>query len=956
MSLLNVSVRLCPFQTQNSGVLPLFYHTVDRESQYGNVLVLYDNDRRVGGRAFAFDSVFDNEASQLAVFDNEAGRLVDAVFRGDSAMLAMHGLSNAAKKFTLEGPPEHPGLFYRCLDRLFTKIDTSRTTDPGTQYTVKLQCFQIVHEQIKDLLALNNTKCKLRDDTKRGIMCEGATEMILQSATHGFDLVSSLRRESHKFAHTVFAIVVERTRTSSSPVQQQQAVAHNAKSGRKSSPIPKSTRTTSNIASLSLVNIAYPEVTVSDKRDSSTSAWWYILRDVVSALESRAPYVQFHKSKLTLLMRDMLNGRHPGCLLGVLNPLADTYAQALEVTNLLARLHDAFVKIRQIAAMSADKANAGHSTQMVYGAGVELSPRYLSPSRMRPEDDGHVQYQYQPQVNTQVFSMQDVVRAGSEYHERSFSAGRAQPTFRLSARSTAPPHTAPEGVQRGAAPMLSQQPPASNYEGVRYEDHGIGPDYASLVDVYGARRVMEPPPSSTSQLLEMDMMGRTMAESQRRIQDLEQQLASVVRERNNIKEEMDLLLTKPSSAARTSSQSHSASGSLKRSGSSSPMKRPLSASSNAASLRSSRDNGVYLGDDIRTLKERLAKAESVAREYDKYRQVMESSFVKMREELTAKSEELELKDKHIKAMEKRARDTLNESQKLSVSVKDASLKAESLEGENKQLQKELKHAKKDAERLSKTVARVKQLEQELQNARVQHEAVQALERQKVELEGRLSARDQEITNNKHLIEKLLADIKGVKEVVLREMQQTQQQQQQQQQQQDLQHVVQQFVPRPPNEPQVDADSRVEALERANRKLMTDLEFARSALTKALTENQHLKSENERLQQEKDSLLDELSRVPTPSRDHGSRLPEYPSNGYGSGAIYAAMEAYVMPETSRGRASAGYEFTAASSATTTHEPTHASGLRPPPAHGYPNNTADSGSNASRSSRNIYLSDL
>eukprot|EP00959_Pyramimonas_sp_CCMP1952_P178167 3724110-Pyramimonas_sp.AAC.1 len=63
-------------------------------------------------------------------------------------MLA-YGITGAGKTFTLEGPPENPGVLPRALEHIFDLLER----DPmGAHLAVCINYFEIYNEQVFDLL------------------------------------------------------------------------------------------------------------------------------------------------------------------------------------------------------------------------------------------------------------------------------------------------------------------------------------------------------------------------------------------------------------------------------------------------------------------------------------------------------------------------------------------------------------------------------------------------------------------------------------------------------------------------------------------------------------------------------------------------------------------------------------------------------------------------------------
>ncbi|KAK2191666.1 hypothetical protein NP493_48g04060 [Ridgeia piscesae] len=71
---------------------------------------------------YQFECVFDDEASQKAVFDRVALPLVEDVLFGKNALLFTYGVTSSGKTHTMTGTPQDQGILPRCFDVIFNSI------------------------------------------------------------------------------------------------------------------------------------------------------------------------------------------------------------------------------------------------------------------------------------------------------------------------------------------------------------------------------------------------------------------------------------------------------------------------------------------------------------------------------------------------------------------------------------------------------------------------------------------------------------------------------------------------------------------------------------------------------------------------------------------------------------------------------------------------------------------
>ncbi|XP_023505013.1 kinesin-like protein KIFC2 isoform X1 [Equus caballus] len=95
---------------------------------------------------FHLDWVFPPDASQEEVF-RELEPAVLSCLRGYSVCIFTYGQTGTGKTYSMEGPPEDPGIAPRALQSLFREMGT------GGQHRVTLSMVEIYNEAVRDLLA-----------------------------------------------------------------------------------------------------------------------------------------------------------------------------------------------------------------------------------------------------------------------------------------------------------------------------------------------------------------------------------------------------------------------------------------------------------------------------------------------------------------------------------------------------------------------------------------------------------------------------------------------------------------------------------------------------------------------------------------------------------------------------------------------------------------------------------
>lgn len=108
----------------------------------GTVTTCYRGRRH----CFSLDWVFPPDASQEEVF-RELEPSVLSCLQGYSVCIFTYGQTGTGKTYSMEGPPEDPGIAPRALQSLFREMRT------GRQHRVTLSMVEIYNEAVRDLLA-----------------------------------------------------------------------------------------------------------------------------------------------------------------------------------------------------------------------------------------------------------------------------------------------------------------------------------------------------------------------------------------------------------------------------------------------------------------------------------------------------------------------------------------------------------------------------------------------------------------------------------------------------------------------------------------------------------------------------------------------------------------------------------------------------------------------------------
>ncbi|KAK3485569.1 uncharacterized protein B0T23DRAFT_50430 [Neurospora hispaniola] len=147
--------------------------------------------KKVKDQVFAFDRIFDENASQVEVYQGTTKGLLDSVLDGYNATVFAYGATGCGKTHTITGTPQSPGIIFLTMQELFEKIN-ERSGEKHTEVT--LSYLEIYNETIRDLLvppgsATNKQGLMLREDSNQGVSVAGLTSHKPKDVQEVMDMI-----------------------------------------------------------------------------------------------------------------------------------------------------------------------------------------------------------------------------------------------------------------------------------------------------------------------------------------------------------------------------------------------------------------------------------------------------------------------------------------------------------------------------------------------------------------------------------------------------------------------------------------------------------------------------------------------------------------------------------------------------------------------------------------------
>ncbi|XP_022056767.2 kinesin-like protein KIF18A isoform X2 [Acanthochromis polyacanthus] len=266
---------------------------------------------------FVFDHVFDENSTQVDIFENTTKGVLDGVMNGFNCTVFAYGATGAGKTHTMLGSQNDPGVMYRTMKELFKRMDDAKDEK---EFAVAFSYLEVYNEQIRDLLA-NVGPLAVREDSSKGVVVQGlslhqpkSAEQILEAldsgnrnrTQHPTDMNATSSR-----SHAVFQIYLR---------QQDKTASLNPNVC---------------IAKMSLIDLAGSE------RASATNAKGARFREganinrsllalgnVINALadpKSKKAHIPYRDSKLTRLLKDSLGGNCRTVMIANVSPSSKSY-------------------------------------------------------------------------------------------------------------------------------------------------------------------------------------------------------------------------------------------------------------------------------------------------------------------------------------------------------------------------------------------------------------------------------------------------------------------------------------------------------------------------------------------------------------------------------------------------------------------------------------------------------
>nr|XP_044603389.1 LOW QUALITY PROTEIN: kinesin-like protein KIF19 [Equus asinus] len=273
-------------------------------------------------KAFIFDTVFDQHASQEDVYRATTQQLVEGVISGYNATVFAYGPSGAGKTHTMLGTDTEPGIYLRTLADLFQAIEESRDS---ADCRVSMSYLEIYNEVIRDLLNPASGFLELREDSRGSIQIAGITEV---STSHAQEIMQLLTKGNRQRTQ-------EPTATNQTSSRSHAVLQVTVRQRRRGTDLAEEVH----VGRLFLVDLAGSERASQTqnqgkrmKEGAHINRSLLALGNCINALSekgsSRTQYVNFRDSKLTRLLKDALGGNSRTVMIAHISPASTSFEES----------------------------------------------------------------------------------------------------------------------------------------------------------------------------------------------------------------------------------------------------------------------------------------------------------------------------------------------------------------------------------------------------------------------------------------------------------------------------------------------------------------------------------------------------------------------------------------------------------------------------------------------------
>lgn len=331
---IQVVIRVRPLNTKES-IEPQLCKCIQVDNRLNSVFITVNNTIK----QFSYDYIADEDTSQEKIFDIVAKPITANCLTGYNGTIFSYGQTGSGKTFTIIGGSSvsfndnHTGIIPRCLDFIFTKINSDTRINKNLEFLIKCSFLEIYNEQIRDLLVDEPRNLQIREDIKKGVYVEDLTEETILNLDQSLKYLGKGLQRRHigttlmncksSRSHSVFTVFIE--------------------SKEKREEVWSFRNSLLNIIDLAGSERQKAAGTFGERLreaamiNKSLSTLGDVINSLVEIAEGKNRYVRYRDSKLTFLLKDSIGGNSKTCIVANISPSIISYGETLSTLRFAER-------------------------------------------------------------------------------------------------------------------------------------------------------------------------------------------------------------------------------------------------------------------------------------------------------------------------------------------------------------------------------------------------------------------------------------------------------------------------------------------------------------------------------------------------------------------------------------------------------------------------------------------
>jgi len=316
---ITVAIRMRPLNKVEGSrqriwkVLPK-YNSITQTTNSGKPL----SERVTGRTFFTFDKTFGEDVNTTQVYDSVAKGIVSSVVNGLNGTIFAYGQTSSGKTYTMQGSGSieqgssgEGGIVHMAAKDIFSSIMSQQ----NRVFLVRASFLEIYNEEVRDLLSNTNQTLPIREDPRRGVFVQSVEEIVtdfeslLRILFHGEKsraIASTGMNERSSRSHTIFRVTIE----------SREKEADESMNGGNEENRPPTTDGAVRVSTLNLVDLAGSEsvrhtgATGERQKEGGmiNQSLLTLSRVIVSLGNSNQGHINFRDSKLTRILQPSLSG------------------------------------------------------------------------------------------------------------------------------------------------------------------------------------------------------------------------------------------------------------------------------------------------------------------------------------------------------------------------------------------------------------------------------------------------------------------------------------------------------------------------------------------------------------------------------------------------------------------------------------------------------------------------